>query len=116
MTRVLVCGGRSFNDAKRLFAVLDSYDHDLDFSMVIEGAADGADTLARTWAEAKQIPVRSFRADWKRHGKAAGPIRNERMLREGRPDLVIAFPGGAGTANMIGLARIAGVETIEVKP
>jgi hypothetical protein len=116
MSRVLVCGGRSFNDEARLFAVLDSYDNERDFTVLIEGAARGADTLARKWAEAKKIPVLPFPADWKRHGRAAGPIRNERMLREGKPDLVIAFPGGKGTAHMVSLARHAGVETIEVRP
>lgn len=116
MTRVLVCGGREFADAKRLFAVLDSYDADHDFSMVIEGAARGADTLARHWGEAKQIPVRSFPANWKRDGKAAGPKRNARMIEEGKPDLVIAFPGGVGTADCIRQARAAGIEVIEVRP
>jgi hypothetical protein len=52
-------------------------------------------------------------ADWKRFGRAAGPMRNERMLKEGRPDLVIAFPGRTGTAGMKALAREAGVMIIE---
>jgi UDP-N-acetylmuramoylalanine-D-glutamate ligase len=61
-----------------------------------------------------RIPVETYEADWDTHGKAAGPIRNKRMLDEGKPDLVVAFPGGRGTANMISQARKAGVEVIEV--
>lgn len=114
MTRVLVCGGRAYDDAERLWRVLDSYDNDRDFTVLIEGAANGADTLARQWAEAKKIKVRSFPADWKRHGKGAGPARNFRMLDEGKPQLVIAFPGGKGTANMVAMAKAAGVEVVEV--
>jgi len=51
-----------------------------------------------------------FPADWSRHGKSAGPIRNRQMLIEGRPDIVVAFPGGKGTANMIKQAVEAGVK------
>ena len=57
--------------------------------------------------------MRIFPADWIRHGRAAGPIRNEQMLREGCPDLVVAFhddPGlGRGTADMVRRALAAGV-------
>lgn len=113
--RVLVCGGRHFDDAEWLYAVLDSFDAYYDFTMLIEGAARGADTLARKWAEANNIPVRSFPADWKKHGKTAGPIRNQRMLDEGKPNLVIAFPGGLGTANMVNQAKTRGLEVIQVR-
>ena len=52
----------------------------------------------------------AYPANWKKHGRAAGPIRNKQMLEEAKPDLVIAFPGGAGTANMVKQAREAGVK------
>ncbi len=76
-------------------------------------AARGADLLAAAWARSRGIPARPFPADWNRDGKAAGFLRNVRMLREGRPDLVVAFPGGKGTAHMVGLARRAGVAVLE---
>lgn len=47
-------------------------------------------------------------------GRAAGPIRHQRMLDEGMPDLVLALPGGRGTADMVRHATLAGVEVIEV--
>ncbi|WP_245576775.1 SLOG family protein [Kaistia adipata] len=83
-------------------------------SEVISGMATGADTLAAEWAERFGFPLRKFPADWKAHGRAAGPIRNQRMIDEGRPDLVIAFPGGRGTADMVRRAKAAGIEVREM--
>jgi hypothetical protein len=84
------------------------------FATLIAGGARGADTLAYEWAQARGIPAVVYKADWAKLGRAAGPIRNQRMLGEGNPNLVIAFPGGRGTANMVRLAREAGVEVIEL--
>ena len=53
-------------------------------------------------------------ADWATHGKKAGPLRNQRMIDEGHPDLVIAFPGGKGTDDMTRRALAAGVATIRM--
>jgi hypothetical protein len=114
--RLLVCGGRDYDDDDRVFSVLNSYDRDHDFTALIEGGAKGADSAARRWAAFGNLPVQTYRADWKKHGKAAGPIRNERMIVEGKPDLVIAFPGGRGTRNMIETATLHGVPVIEVSP
>ena len=111
--RVLVCGGRDFADRDLVARTLAPYrpqpitapsEH-----KIIHGGAAGADTLAREWAEVYGVPYREFPADWKTHGRAAGPIRNQRMIDEGKPDLVVAFPGGRGTADMIRRAEAAGV-------
>ena len=110
MTRILVCGRRDYDNQVRLWYVLDYYRP----AVVIHGAARGADTLAGEWAKARGVPVQEFPADWKRYGNAAGPIRNQQMLREGKPDVVIAFPGGRGTANMIEQARCFGVPVVQV--
>jgi hypothetical protein len=53
-----------------------------------------------------------IKANWRKYGPAAGPIRNQQMLDWG-PDLVVAFAGGTGTAGMVALARAAGVPVIE---
>jgi len=82
---------------------------------VIAGGANGADTMAKHLAHAWNVPFRMFRADWNTHGKAAGPIRNQRMLDEGKPDLVVAFPGGRGTADMVRRAKAAGVLVREIQ-
>lgn len=88
----------------------------LAFDLVIEGAARGADQLAHEWAYGSGVPNDRYPADWDAFGNFAGPKRNKAMLDEGNPDLVIAFPGGAGTRNMIRQARKAGVEVVEIAP
>jgi len=110
--RVLVCGGRDYRDRERMKQVLT----ELEISELINGGARGADSLAIELAIEWMIPVQTYHADWKKHGPKAGPIRNEAMLVHGKPDLVVAFPGGRGTADMLRRARAAGVKVLEVKP
>jgi len=108
---VLVCGGRNFNDAMTLGSWLGGIHKKQGIDVLIEGGAPGADFMAREFARWAGIPVETYPADWSL-GKAAGPIRNLQMLEEGRPDLVVAFEGGAGTRNMVKQARRAGIEVI----
>jgi hypothetical protein len=114
--RVLVCGGRQFTDTEYLADVPDALriEHG-PIAVVIHGAAVGPDGMAGEWAKARGIPVQDFPADWTafKNRRSAGPIRNQQMLTEGKPDLVVAFPGGRGTTGMVRLAREAGVEVIE---
>lgn len=112
--RVLVCGGRDLSDRGALFATLAAMHAAVPFAVLIHGAAKGADALAGEWAESAGVPVEAYPADWKRFRGSAGPRRNARMLAEGKPDLVVAFPGGTGTANMIGQATAAGVRVVPV--
>lgn len=114
--RLLVCGGRDFSDTTLAYRVLDKLHRERMIGVVIEGDARGADRIAGYWARRNRIDNLKFPADWRAHGKAAGPIRNKRMLDEGKPDAVLAFPGGRGTANMIEQARGAGIEVIESIP
>jgi hypothetical protein len=122
--RVLVCGGREFDDwdllNHTLYELFDSGLRDLtEPFVIIQGGAKGADFLGRVWGKYKAIeyPVEviEYPADWKQYGKAAGSIRNKQMLDKGNPDLVVAFPGGTGTADMVRRAKKAGVEVVEVK-
>lgn len=109
--RVLVCGGRTYTDYKRMKEVLDT----IDITLLICGMAAGADRLAFNWAKRKQIPVYEFWAQWHKQGNSAGPIRNSKMLRRGLPDLVVAFPGGVGTADMVKKAEKAGVKVLKIE-
>jgi len=111
--RVLVCGGRTYSDRDKVNETLDNLLPDID--ILIHGGAQGADSLAREWAKERLISSVAYMADWKNLGRAAGPRRNELMLREGKPDVVIAFPGGRGTAHMIAIAKAAGVRIVEVE-
>lgn len=112
--RVLVCGGRKFADMPLLFHTLDGLNAEHPIAVIIEGAARGADSLARLWAKARHVRVEEFPADWRRHGKMAGPLRNTQMLKEGKPDLVVAFPGDAGTMDMVDKAARAKVRVLEI--
>jgi hypothetical protein len=95
--------------------ILDQINNDgVKVSVVIEGESRGADKLAALWASRRSIPLEPYPADWDRWGMAAGPKRNRQMLIEGKPDLVVAFPGGDGTADMVRQARKAGVRVREV--
>lgn len=114
--RVIVCGGRDYADYDRMAAILSALRSDLaPFEVIIHGAAKGADALAAKYAKQHQIPDIAFTADWRTLGPAAGPARNKRMLEEGKPDLVVAFPGGSGTNNMASQARAAGVKVVHVR-
>ena len=108
--RILVTGGRGYADRDTLNATLSH----MQPTAVICGGASGADALAADWAVANGVALIEFYADWRAHDKAAGPLRNQRMLTEGKPDRVVAFPGGRGTRDMVRKARRAGVEIYEV--
>lgn len=109
--KVLVCGGRDFDNGALLSFTLNA----LGITCVVHGAARGADALAGAWAANHGVEVRAYPADWKAYGRAAGAIRNQQMLTEEEPDLVVAFPGGRGTAHMVRIAREQGFNVKEVK-
>lgn len=112
--RVLVTGGRDFDDAGRVFDALDAlHRHRRPISAVIQGGASGADALARSWANLNRVRVVTYAADWSR-GRRAGPERNEVMIRESEPDLVVAFPGGSGTADAVRRAVHSGLEILQI--
>lgn len=112
--RLLVCGGRNFTDVELLERTLSKIKESYVIECLIEGGAWGADYLASQWAFKHGVWNERFPAEWGKYGKSAGPIRNKQMLDEGKPNLVLAFPGGKGTANMIMQAEAAGVEVIIV--
>lgn len=112
--RLLVCGGRDFEDWDLFKDSMTELVKDVDH-VIISGRAKGADTMAQAWAKYRGYQFEGYLADWEAYGKAAGHMRNKRMLDEGHPDLVIAFPGGKGTANMVEQATKAGVKVINVR-
>jgi YspA, cpYpsA-related SLOG family len=107
--RILFCGDRNWTNYKVICDVMAGLDPDV----VIEGEAHGADLLAADAAEYFGIPVVRFPADWKTYGRAAGPIRNTQMLKEGNPDMVLAFhddiQNSKGTRNMVDQSEKQGI-------
>ncbi len=115
--RVLICGGRTFSDSDLMRTTLEKLIAERGpITCLIHGAYRGADQLADYWAKKTGTPLERYPAEWHALGPAAGPIRNARMLKQGRPDLVVAFAGDKGTADMIEKAKRAGVPVMRVRP
>lgn len=123
--RALVCGGRDYLDGAAAFASLDQLDAGRTITLVIEGGQrtrdpitreiiGGADWWAKQWAVARGKECKTVCADWGRHNRAAGPIRNQQMIDECKPDVVIAFQGGRGTEDMVRRASKAGIPVRKV--
>lgn len=110
---VLVCGGRDFNDRRYLYWILDELNKATPIRTIIHGAARGADRMAEDWAKSRAIHYVDYPADWVKHGNSAGPIRNIHMLKDSKPDLVVAFRGGNGTAHMVSIAKKAKVKVVD---
>ncbi|KGD66744.1 hypothetical protein Y5S_00411 [Alcanivorax nanhaiticus] len=107
--RILVCGGRDYRDDHCVTDSLERLKRAGLISLLIHGDASGADRLASQWARESGMDQVSYPANWKAHGRAAGPMRNRRMLHHGRPQALVAFAGGRGTADMVGIAKQAGL-------
>lgn len=125
--KILVCGGRDFVDKEKIFGVLNElankhskfynpFDNWLpEDIMIISGAAKGADSLAVDWAVVNFATFKEYPADWDRFGKRAGYLRNQEMLEKENPDLVVAFPGGKGTAMMVSLSYRHGCKVLDLR-
>lgn len=110
--RILVCGGRKFADYDLLKRTLDEYRRP--GLVIIHGCQRGADQLAARWAFESEIVTDPYPAEWKKYGPMAGPIRNQQMIEEGKPDFIIAFVGGVGTADMKERGLKSGLEIKEI--
>lgn len=137
---IIVCGGRNYKNKALVRSTLDRFHAERGIALLVHGAAgnlkmvgtawpylpnspsywrllEGADLLAEEWAIYNGVPFWPYkitREEWATIGKRAGPLRNQRMLDERRPQVCIAFKGGAGTADMTRRARESGIEVIEV--
>mgnify|MGYP000554287223 CR=1 FL=1 len=115
--KILVCGGRDYDNKDKVFRVLNELcirhskfykcdDNWLPSDVtIITGGAKGADDLAAAFAMVHWTDYKEYPADWKKYGRGAGPIRNREMFNDSEPDIVLAFPGGKGTEDMINVAR-----------
>lgn len=112
--RVLACGSRGWTDENIVRNALAHYGAG---DVLIHGCAAGADTVAGVVGRELGMTIEEYPADWKKLGRRAGPIRNERMLREGKPDVGLAFDlGTPGTADMVRRMLKAGVSVTVFHP
>lgn len=113
MTRLLVTGDRNWKDRDYLFSILDDIMLYYGITHLIEGCARGADRLSEEWATTRNVSISHFPAEWDKYNKAAGPIRNRQMLKEGKPDMVVAFHKSLntskGTKDMVLASRKEGL-------
>ena len=107
MTKLLVCGSRTINNSEWVFSEIEKYisESNLQYSdiHIIEGEASGVDKIAKQFAQSKNISVIEMAADWKAYGRAAGPIRNEQMVRLCDQCLILWDGKSRGTKNDIDL-------------
>lgn len=116
--RVIVCGDREWgghDDMAKAYAKMRDRLAELPkATVIIEGGAPGADSMGKNAAQELGFLVVEYPANWDHQHRAAGPIRNKAMLYDGGADLVLAFhsdiDNSKGTASMVALARISGVE------
>jgi precorrin-6x reductase len=112
--RALICGGRDEKSRDYVWRGLDRIHQEREITIIAHGVARGVDALADAWAKQHKIRVIPYPALWAREGKMAGPSRNQRMLESFKPQIVIAFAGGRGTADMVRRAEKAGVEIVRI--
>jgi hypothetical protein len=126
VTLALICGGRDMLDRRAAFDALDAAHWLLELTGVVEGGQrtpgpdgrpiGGGDFWASLWARSHSLPCRTMRADWRRWGRAAGPIRNQQMLDENPIDVTLALPGSTGTLDMIQRSEASGILTLKIGP
>lgn len=112
--RIAVTGGRDFSNP----ALIRQTFSDIRLSMwdtIVHGGCRGTDAFCECVARCEfGADTEKHSADWDRYGRAAGPIRNREMLESGI-DMLIAFPGGRGTANCVKTAKELGILVWQVK-
>lgn len=113
--RVVVTGGRDYADVAFVFSQLDLIHARTPIEALATGGATGADSMALSWANDRQVPLHTFKPDWAEYGRSAGPRRNREMLDEFKPDLVLAFPGGRGTEDCVSAAKRRKIHVMLVK-
>ena len=111
--RILICGDRNYQDWIKVQEYLDTISRT---TIIIHGGARGADSLAGNLASGRGWGIMRFPANWSKYGRAAGPTRNQQMLDESKPDLVVYFhddiENSKGTKDMITRAEKANIPVI----
>jgi len=113
--KILVCGGRAYRDHAKVFDVLDAVDRHRPIKALIQGGENGADAIAREWAQSRHVKLRTPAIPAGIDGEEPWMQHNQQMLDRGQPTLVIAFPGAHRTADMVRRAKAIGVTVLEIE-
>lgn len=129
--RVLVFGGRAYNNREKVHYALDDYHAQTPITLLVHGACESrldlatgevlysADDLAQEWARYNFVPYLGMPAVWYpkfggKLNKKAGPARNTLMIQKGKPQMGIGFPGGDGSSDTARKLKAAGIPMILV--
>ena len=106
--KTIIAGSRGIKD----YLIVEQAIKESGFKIteVVSGGANGVDKLGVKWAERHGIPVKHFPANWDKHGKAAGPIRNAEMAKYANAAVIVWDGESRGTANMIEEAKTKGLQ------
>jgi len=116
--RAIITGSRRWDCYPCLKRILDELHATIPFEAIAVGdCGRGADDAVLDWCAANNLDATVFVAEWDTHGKAAGPLRNQRMVDEFKHNLCIAFFWGPhaeckGTSDCVRRAKEAGYATI----
>jgi hypothetical protein len=113
--RVVITGGRDYKDRDFVYSALDNIHKETPITLLIEGGAEGADRFGRMWGKSRGVYVATLWALWDTFGNAAGPLRNQAMIKLLMPEQGVAFPGNNGTANMVEQMNKAGIPVLDLR-
>lgn len=112
--KVLICGDRYWDNYSSILNIVKRLKNKYGNIKIIEGGCSGADIMAKKAAIECGLEYAEYPANWTEYGKRAGPLRNQQMLDEENPDMVIAFHPNTnqskGTKDMIARAKKAGIQ------
>jgi len=113
--RVIIAGSRHIPDdmADRVVAAAMTR-WGITPTVILSGTAEGVDQAGERWAEARSIPIERYPADWKKHGRAAGPLRNKEMAENADATLVIWDGVSRGSKSMLREAKKRKLAVAEV--
>lgn len=109
--KLIIAGGRDFDDYGLLKKECNNFLGSLEYPVeIVCGKAKGADSLGELYAKENKLEIKPFYPDWKKYGRAAGPVRNKEMAKYATH--LVAFWNGKsrGTKSMINLAKQQGLE------
>ncbi len=114
--RVLVCGGRHVQDADSICREVVRLHTKDPITVLIHGCLAGAGMIAEAWGRRNGIAIVRYPPNWEFYGKKAEGLRNGFMIADSRADLVLAFPGGRHTADLVQRAADGNIAVLEIAP